>query len=350
MASINKHRKVQPISAPIGNKRRKGLLLINVGTPQSPSTRDVKAYLKRFLNDPYVIDMPKLLRHILVNGIIVPFRAPHSAKRYQKLWTTQGSPLLVHLLHLQKKLQSKMAEDCQVFAAMNYGQPQLSTVIKEIKAAHIEELTVLPLYPHYAKSTTLSAQAAFEHYWDKWQACQYRFIDAFHNHPAFIAALTQQAKNLNIKNYDHVIFSYHSLPLKQIREACASEQKSHCYKDACYETSVHLAQSLGIKAEDYSTTFQSGLSKKWLSPFTADELKNLAKQGKKKVLVFTPSFVADCLETTVEIGMEYRDMFIEQGGESLDLVPCVNASDSWVEAILEIIQTQNSHTTSEALE
>ncbi len=316
---------------------KKGILLINVGTPESPSVKDVRAYLKEFLNDPFVIEMPALLRQLLVNGIIVPFRAPKSAQRYQELWTNDGSPLLVHLLNLQKKLQAKVKDEYQVYAAMNYGQPALSKVIEEMGKAALDELIVLPLFPHYAQSTTLSAKTAVKAFTADWRQCKIRFIDSFHQDAGFIASVAAQAKPYDLSAYDHILFSYHSLPLKQVKAGCTSAEKAHCYDKACYATSELIAQELQLDKSQYSTAFQSRFSKKWLAPYTSDVLKEMADKGKKKVLVFTPSFVADCLESTVEIGSEYRDFFIENGGEVLDLVPCVNDSEVWVEHLLKII-------------
>lgn len=319
---------------------KKGILLINVGTPDSPTVKDVRAYLKEFLNDPFVIEMPAILRKILVNGIIVPFRAPQSAKRYEQLWTKEGSPLLVHLLNLERKLQKRVANIYQVFTAMSYGQPQLSKTLEAIEKAEINELIVLPLYPHFAKSTTLSAKHAINALTTEWRKTKVRYINHFYQNTGFISAVAEQAKNFNLSDYDHILFSYHSLPLKQVKASCESADKTQCYDTACYETSELIAEHLKLKKGFFSTAFQSRFSKNWLAPYTSDILRKLAQQGKKKVLVFTPSFVADCLETTVEIGIEYRDFFIKNGGEELDLVPCVNTSDEWIEGIVKIIDEE----------
>lgn len=316
---------------------KKGILLINVGSPDAPTKTAVKSYLTEFLNDPFVIEMPALLRKILVNGIIVPFRSGKSARRYQTLWTEQGSPLVVHLENLKTKLQESIGDNTTVFAAMSYGQPSLKSVLQDIEEAQLDELIVLPLYPHYTKATTLSAKHAIYNLTSEWSQTKIQFIDSFYKENAFIKAVADKAKDFDMESYDHILFSYHSLPLKQVKASCASSEKSYCYDKACYETSVLLAKELKLSTDQYSTTFQSRFAKNWLAPFTSDALKELAQQGKKNILVFTPSFVADCLETTVEIGIEYRDYFIENGGKKLDLVTCPNDSKVWVKGIADII-------------
>lgn len=319
-------------------KKTKGLLLINVGTPNAPTTTAVRRYLKAFLNDPLVIEMPPILRHLLVNGIIVPFRARKSAQRYQQLWTKQGSPLLVHLQHLQQKVQQHIAPHVQVFAAMNYGQPELTTVIQAIENAQLDELTVLPLFPHYTKSTTLSAKSRVAALTADWRHTKVRYIDHFYTHNDFIQSITDQAQAFDIESYDHVLFSYHSLPLKQVKASCASNEESYCYDKACRHTTTLLAKALNITKPTFSTAFQSRFSRQWLAPFTNEVLIQLAQQGQCKILVFTPSFVADCLETTIEIGQEYRDLFLQHGGLTMDLVPCPNSSDRWTQGVINITQ------------
>jgi ferrochelatase len=316
---------------------KKGILLINVGTPEAPTKTAVRSYLKEFLNDPYVIEMPALFRKILVNGIIVPFRAGKSAKRYQKLWTNEGSPLLVHLNNLQVKLQKSVGQDYSVFAAMSYGQPKLKEVLKEIEAQELDKLIVLPLYPHYTTSTTLSAIESVKALTSHWKNTPIQYITSFYQESAFIKAISERITSYNSEEYDHILFSYHSLPLKQVKASCKNKDQSQCYDKACYATTQLIASELNLEEANYSTAFQSRFSKRWLAPYTNDVLEELAQQGKKRVLVVTPSFVADCLETTVEIGEEYRDIFIEKGGSELQLVPCLNDADYWVEALKKII-------------
>ena len=289
--------------------------------------------------DPYVIEMPALCRQILVKGIIVPFRASKSAARYQKLWTAEGSPLLVHLNSLQEKLQQHVGNDLTVFAAMSYGTPKLTKVLKSIEAAQLDELTVVPLYPHYTTSTTLSAMASIKELTAHWKKTSIKYISSFYQDAGFIDAVCERVSAYKISAYDHVLFSYHSLPLKQVKASCENPDNSRCYDKACEATTELIASQLGLGKDTFSTAFQSRFSKRWLAPYTNEVLEELAQQGKKKVLVITPSFVADCLETTVEIGQEYHDFFIAKGGEKMDLVPCPNASEVWVKALSDIIDS-----------
>lgn len=313
---------------------KKGLLIINVGTPNSPQVKDVRNYLGDFLNDPLVIQMPTLLRQLLVKGIIVPFRGPKSAKRYQKVWTKEGSPLLTHLLQLEKKLKTKLADTHAVYAAMNYGKPDIKDVVKQIEVDGIEELTVLPLFPHYAASTTLSTINNVKSLTAHWKSTKVSYIKQFYNAPRFISAVSSLIAKHPLSEYEHILFSYHSLPLKQVKQ---SNILGKDYEAVCYETTQLLADHLHLTKKQYSTAFQSRFSKRWLAPFTNEALTELAHKGKKKTLVVCPSFVADCLETTLEIGVEYRDEYLKNGGTDFQLVECVNSSDEWVDAVIEII-------------
>ena len=318
-------------------KTKQGLLLINIGSPDSPKVDDVKRYLKVFLNDPKVIDIPSILRKLLVNGIIIPFRAKNSAKRYTELWTKEGSPLTIHLNNLKLKLEKLLDSKMNVYAGVSYGQPSLEESIKQIKKDGIKELIILPLYPHYAQSTTESTMANVKTFL-KDSSIKTTFVEHFYKENGFIMAVSEQASGYDLGHYDHILFSYHSLPLKQVEKVKQKRNNfDYNYNKACHITSDLLAKQLGIKANAYSTAFQSRLSKRWLAPYTSEVLEELIKDNKKRVLVFTPSFVADCLETTIEIGVEYRKDFIAKGGEKLDLVPCPNDSDVWAEAILKII-------------
>lgn len=310
---------------------KKGLLLVNIGTPEAPTTEAVAKYLKAFLNDPLVIQMPSVLRKLLVNGIIVPQRAPKSAERYQKIWTKEGSPLLVHLQQLVTQLSEALSGQYEVFAGMRYGQPSIEQAINEIREAQIDELTVLPLYPHYTQSTTESTINHIKSLTKDKPKDFLNIVPPFYNKAPFINSIKAIVDNYDLNAYDHILFSYHSLPLKQ---ANATSPK---YDDVCQETTKLLAQSLGLKEEQYSTAFQSRLTKRWLGPYTSDVLKTLIKQEKTKVLVITPSFTADCLETILEIGVEYRDDFVAMGGKELHLVPCINSSQAWTEGIVELI-------------
>lgn len=339
------------------NKRRKAVLLLNVGTPDSPEVGSVRKYLTEFLNDPYVINLPWLFRKILVNLIIVPFRAPKSAKLYKQLWENEGSPLLSNTKKLQKKLAVKIGEDYEVFFAMRYGNPSIKSVLNEIAYKNFEELVVLPLFPQFALSTTETAiQSVYKEVKKFNKFPEIRIIKQFYNYNEFINAWAARAKEYDLVNFEHVIFSFHGLPLSHIAKAhpkidslkcnCNSEMPEYgmfCYKASCYETTRLIAEKLGLKKDQFSVSFQSRLTKNWLSPFTDDNIKNLAKQDKKSILIFAPSFVADCLETTVEIGIEYVELFRKSGGEKLVLVESLNDGEEWIIALEKIIKSQNEN-------
>lgn len=320
-------------------KEKRGVLLINIGSPNTPNVEEVKRYLKAFLNDPKVMDMPALLRKLLVNAIIVPFRAKKSARRYAQLWTKEGSPLTLHLRNLTQKLSAKLHDEMQVYSAVSYGQPSLKKALDKIQNDEISDLIILPLYPHYAQSTTESAIADIERLMQNKTHIKSRVVEHFYNKKGYIEAVAAQASAFELKDYDHVLFSYHSLPLKHVTKVKRHTRgEAYDYNAACHKTSKLIANHLGLSPNAYSTSFQSRFSNKWLGPYTNKVLEQLIQDKKKSVLVFTPSFVADCLETTVEIGIEYKMDFLNKGGDTLDLVPCPNAEDAWVEGIIELLR------------
>jgi len=334
--------------------KRKALLLVNTGTPDSTAVKDVRRFLSQFLNDGRVIDIPWLARKILVNLIIVPFRAPRSAALYRKLWTDEGPPLLVNLEKLITGLQKAQGGNCDVFGAMRYGNPSLEEVFKQIAGAGYDEITIFPLYPQYASSTTGSVhQLVMKLAAGMNVIPSIRFISQYYNHPAFIEAWTENIRDHNPEKYDHILFSYHSLPLRQVERThpgvsvtscnCTVSMPEHgryCYRAACYETTRLIAARLGLKEGTYSSAFQSRLTGKWLSPFTDQVLKQLASEGKGRVLVAAPSFTADCLETVIEIGDEYRELFLSAGGSELLMVQSLNDNPLWINAIAEIAEVK----------
>jgi ferrochelatase len=332
----------------MGNR---AVILVNVGTPDSPSVKDVRKYLSEFLNDPEVIDMPWLLRKLLVNLIIVPFRAPRSASLYRRLWTDKGSPLLVHLTALVHRVRLSVHSERQddlfkssgsdrlaFFGAMRYGNPSLSSMLKQVRQEGYDRITILPLYPQYASSTTGSVIELVNTVTGKWDSKpEIDIVKQFYASPAFIRPMADRVRELCSTGFDRMVFSYHGLPVSQVQkehpscnpDTCGCDEKmtDHgrmCYRAACYETSRLLAEALGLGREEYLTAFQSRFSKNWIGPFTDDTLLALARSGAKRVVIAAPSFTADCLETTIEIGEEYRKLFISGGGEELVVVPCLN--------------------------
>jgi ferrochelatase len=326
---------------------QKAFLLVNLGTPESPQPKQVKRYLTEFLNDPFVIDLPWLLRKLLVNLIIIPFRVKKSTKLYQRLWTDAGSPISIHLEELKLKLQKEIGEELVVYTAMRYGKPALKDVLAEINQSGAEELLVLPLFPQYASSTTGSIIHAVQKNKNKLQNIKkIHFIEQFYNDPGFINAFCLRISSYQPTSFDHIIFSFHSLPISHVESThaghvsngCSCETHlpsfgTRCYKATCYETARLIANKLQINRDDYTIAFQSRFSSNWIGPFTEDIIIQSALSGKSSVLIIAPSFVADCLETIVEIGQDYKRVFTAFGGKELVMVESLNAEDYWVKAL-----------------
>ena len=332
-------------------QKRIALLLINLGTPDAPTVKSVRRYLRQFLNDKYVINIPWLFRRLLVNLIIIPFRIKNSTRLYQQLWTPEGSPLTVYMAGLRQKLQQKLGSSITVFSAMRYQNPAIESTLEQIKAEEFDRIVVLPLYPQFASSITTSTIEEVNRVIKKWdKAPEIHFINQFHDHQGYISAYTERIQSYNPDDYDFILFSYHGLPNSHIETIhpnikiencnCEKETPEHCrlcYRAACYNTTRQLTERLHLSPDRYTTSFQSRLSKNWLKPFSDQTLIDLAQKGHKRILVVAPAFVADCLETVVEIGVEYKELFITNGGQELTLVESLNTSDAWVEGIKEIM-------------
>jgi ferrochelatase len=330
-----------------------GVLLVNLGTPDTPNTPDVRKYLREFLLDKRVIDINPVGRYALVNGVIAPFRAPKSAKVYKQLWTERGSPLLFHGLDLQKKLQATLGDRYHVAFGMRYQSPSIEGALEELREQSVDRIIVLPLFPQYAAASTGSVQdKVMEIVKDWWVIPSINFISSFCDDPGFIKSFAQLGRQHMAKDtYDHVVFSYHGLPERQVLKgsdkgycqlgACCNtynKRNKYCYRAACFATSRMLAEELGLREDQYTVSFQSRLLKDpWLQPYTDEVLKTLPAKGIKKVLAYSPAFVADCLETTIEVGEEFREMFLEAGGEKWQLVESLNSEPMWVEAVKEMV-------------
>jgi protoporphyrin/coproporphyrin ferrochelatase len=331
--------------------KKTAVIISNTGTPNGTSVPAVRKYLKEFLGDGRVITMPTLLRKLLVNGIIVPFRAPKSAKLYEKVWTAVGSPLLVHSQKLQNKLQAKLGDEFEVMLGMRYGNPSLKSALQKVCRNDIKKVILLPMFPQYASSTTgtIKELACRElSCWNNIPAL--KTIGQFYHETGFIECFAENISKKDPQKYDHVIFSYHGLPLRHVKAThhghdcshfnCATEVNEHnayCYRATCYATTRLLVEKLDLQPEKYTVCFQSRFSRNWLSPFADEVIKKKAKQGVKKMLVVSPSFVTDCLETIVEIGVEYKDLFLKNGGETFDWVHSLNNNDNWAEFLAELI-------------
>jgi protoporphyrin/coproporphyrin ferrochelatase len=378
-------------------ERSIGLMLINLGTPDSPEPGDVRRYLAEFLMDPYVIDVPFLSRWLLVYGAILPFRPKKSSSAYQKIWSKdRGSPLRYHMEDFTQKLQIALNQRrgsirFVVKMAMRYGNPSIESVMEQFIGSNriVDELVVLPLYPQYSLAATHSSIEAcqrtfqshkFSHPYSHSSPYPYpypylRFVESFHNADFFIRPLAKSIlRDFDLTQYDHVLFSFHGLPERQVVKAelscvgcveksgesstvtgrpCAVPAKPKCYRAQCFETAYLLAKATGLTESQYTVCFQSRLGRTpWLKPFTDQVVSMLPTQGVKRVLVVCPSFTMDCLETLEEIGIRAREDFVRVGGDQLDLAPCLNAQDHWVEACADFaisISTTASTSTSTAI-
>lgn len=330
-----------------------GLLLINLGTPDAPTAGAVGRYLREFLGDGRVIDIPWFARKLLVNGIIVPIRRFRSAREYKKVWTDAGSPLLLYGQELHRKMIDRFKnEDVTVELAMRYQSPSMDEVLERMHKANYDRIVILPLYPQYASATTGSTiEKAFKII-SKWYVIpEITAISQYWDDKGYIQSFVNRAKEFDLDSYDHFMFSFHGLPERHVDKVyedrkCSNhkceteinEENKFCYKATCYGTTRLLAAALNIPEEKYTVAFQSRLDSKWIRPFADGIVEELAKEGKKRLLVFSPAFVADCLETTVEIGGEYLEIFQEHGGEQLDLVPSLNTGDDWVDALEALVR------------
>lgn len=332
-------------------KNTTAVLLVNLGTPDTPSVRNVRTYLSEFLNDPRVIDLPWLLRKFLVNLVIVPFRAPKSAKVYQQLWTENGSPLLYYSEKAAGLLQQQLPENYTVHLAMRYQKPGIRKVLGQIRKKGYTSIIVLPMFPQYASATTGSVYDLVMKEVRKWWVIpEIRFVGQYYDHPLFIEAIVERAARYNLSDYDHILFSYHGLPVRQVDKVydegvcsdrnCEEEitdENQYCYKATCYATSRLIAGRMGIKKEDYTVCFQSRLDKNWLEPFSDKVVEEWADRGAKKLLVFSPAFTADCLETIIEIGDEYQELFEERGGEKVQLIESLNDHPKWIKCLESLV-------------
>lgn len=339
-------------------KRLKGVLLVNLGTPDSTSDYDVRKYLREFLMDKRVIDVPFGLRWFLVNMIIAPFRAPQSAKIYRELWEERGSPLKFYGEDVQEMLQKRLGKTHKVALGMRYQSPSIEGALASLKEAKVTEILVIPLFPQYASASSGSVIDKVMELVGNWDRIpDISFKSYFFDHPGFIDSFVANAKPmLEETAYDHVVFSYHGIPERHVRKGsvgnycqlnakCCSTfntNNQHCYRAQCFGTSRKIAAGLSIPEEKYSVSFQSRLGKDpWVKPYTDILIQDLPKEGNKKVLAFSPSFIADCLETTIEVGDEFKEIFEEAGGEHWELVPSLNNNEIWIDALEDMVHNSD---------
>lgn len=340
--------------------KKTGVLLINLGTPDSPKNSDVRKYLTQFLNDPRVIDISALGRFLLVNGIIVPFRTSNSARLYKHIWTSDGSPLLVNSHKMKTALQKELGHEFVVELGMRYQRPDLESALNNLRKAQVSQILILPLYPQYASSSTGSSIEEAMNVLSKWEVVpDVKIISKFYDHPGFINACVERARSYDLNAYDYFIFSYHGLPERHIMKGSAhyggnscklgtccdqiTSANEYCYRANCFETTRQLVKRLNIPEGKYETTFQSRLNDKWIKPYSDKVVERKAKEGKKNVLVFSPAFVADCLETIYEIGTEYDEIFKKNGGSKIQLVESLNDHPVWIQALKSLVLENTGH-------
>jgi ferrochelatase len=333
---------------------KKGILLVNLGTPDSPSTADVRKYLGEFLMDERVIDINAVGRTLLVKGIIVPFRGPKSAKIYKEIWTKEGSPLLLYSIKVQEEIAKKLGDDYMVELAMRYQTPSIPDALERLKQAKVDSIKVVPLFPQYASASTGSVHQLVMEIVSKWQAIPpISFVNSYYDHSGMIKVFADNARKHLDQKWDHILFSFHGIPQRQMRKAdvsgehclkvenCCSvltENNKYCYSAQCHQTARLISDELGLKKEDFTICYQSRLGNDpWMKPYTSDILKDLAAKGAKRLLVLCPAFVSDCLETLYEISFEYQEEFVELGGEKIQLVESLNDNPAWIDALEDII-------------
>lgn len=338
---------------------KKGILLVNLGSPDSPEPKDVKKYLGEFLMDERVIDVPLWARTLLVKGIILNTRPKASAKAYQKIWWEEGSPLIV----LSEALKSKIADkvDFPVALAMRYGSMTIEKGLQELNIQGVEQVFMIPLYPQYAMATTETILVLAEQIRaSKFPEMILDSLPAFYNQASYIKVLSESISNsLEGKDYEHLLFSYHGVPERHIRKSdvtkshckidgscCATPSKAHefCYRHQCLEVTRLVAETLKLKEGTYSSSFQSRLGfDPWLQPYTDRTIERLGKEGVKNMAIVTPAFVSDCLETLEEIAMEGEEIFHEVGGKNFTTIPCLNTNDDWVDVLVNWIHNWATH-------
>jgi ferrochelatase len=344
-------------SEPQGAGDRVGVLVVNVGTPEAPRPRELRRYLRQFLSDPRVIDIHPVGRWLLLNLVILPFRPRRSAEAYAAIWTEAGSPLLVHSRAFRDALQAALGPRYAVVLGMGYGEPSLASALDALKASGIDRVVAFPQFPHYASATFGSVlDAVYREAAHRWNVPSLAVVPPFWADEGFVAAWAAVGRpHLDDFAPDRVLFSFHGLPERQVLKSdetgrhclqsadCCAAVGPHnrsCYRAQCLATARALAAALGLPAERWSVTFQSRLGRTpWLRPYTDEVVRETARAGTRRLLVFTPAFTADCLETLEEIGLRAAETFRAAGGEELRLVPCLNAHPTWVEAAARLVRS-----------
>ncbi len=331
---------------------KKGILLINLGTPDTPSYNGLRRYLNQFLTDRRVIDLPAIPRHMLFKGIVVPMRSNRVAKLYRELWIEEGSPLKVYGKEVALGVQQLLGEDYHVELAMRYQNPSIESAIDRLQKKHVSEIVVFPLFPQYASATSGSIfEEVMRVLSRKEQIPFLRLINSYYDHPGIIDIYANNARRFDLLRYDHFVFSFHGVPkryLKKENHYCRVDQtccdhicdeNQFCYAAQCHATARAIARQLNLSKKQYTVSFQSRFGpEEWIQPYTDKVLQACIDNGQLNVIVFSPAFVADCLETTIEIGVEYKEDFMRLGGETLDLVPSLNNDPDWIKFIVDMVK------------
>ena len=320
------------------NRQKIGVLICNLGTPESYQTKDVRRFLRQFLSDGRVIEIPKIIWWFILNGIILTLRPSKSAKLYKSVWTKEGSPLLVFSKKLIEKLKLVTNDDCEVELAMRYGNPNMEEALLSLKNKNCRKLIVLPMFPQYSGTTTGSIFDEVTRILSKWRwVPSLNFINSYHDNDYYINALADSISTHLQKNTPQkIIFTYHGIPKRNFDLG----DPYQCY---CQKTTRLVAEKLNLKEDEYMTTFQSRFGPaEWLKPYTSDTMEELPKKGIKNILVVAPAFSVDCLETIEEIDEENKEIFLNSGGQNFTYVPCLNDSDGHVNFLKQLIDKHAS--------
>lgn len=333
----------------------RGLLLVNLGTPDAPTSKAVRRYLREFLSDPRVLDINPVGRKLLLELVILPFRSSKSAELYKNIWTEDGSPLLIHSEALRDKVAKKLDDTWMVELAMRYGSPNIPDALDRMQAAGCDEIVVFALYPQAASSSTGSTvEKVYDEAKERWNVPMFNVVPAFFDEPEFIESFADQGRELiEEKKPEHILFSFHGLPERHMRksdpgshclssEGCCdriTDKNRGCYRAQSYQTARSIAKSLNLKDDTWSVAFQSRLGRTpWIKPYTDEVIPKLAEKGVKNLVVYSPAFVADCLETIEEIGIRAKEQWDEVGGDEITLVPSLNSTERWVDFVVEMAQ------------
>ena len=329
----------------------KGIVLINLGSPKNLELSSVKSYLREFLSDDYVLDIPKLIQKVLVNFIIVPFRSLKTKKAYESIWTSKGSPLIINTNLIGKKLEEKL--NLPVEIAMRYQEPSIKDSILRLLESGCDEITAVPLYPHYAQATSLTTSIEVERVIkDIDPDIKFSITPPFYREEGYIKSLSNSIKNYLPNEFDYLLFSYHGIPERHVKKmdptlshclnnkdccSVSSEAHKYCYKHQVLTTSELCAEQLGLNKDQWGVSFQSRIGPGWLQPFTDKVLEEFPKQGVKKIVVVCPAFIADNLETLEEMDIRARETFLDYGGKEFTFVPCINDNGLWIDFLANFI-------------